>query len=136
MMISTLTFSNNHFHKTCFASILLNRDIYHLTKYDSLPPAPKIKRITPLLAIEMKNLINFDENTIPSTKPDLIPTRKTKPDLIPTSKTKPDLIPTSKTKQKPVNKLNEVMKKNLLDFTKEPYKQFTPYQSGKKYMLK
>ena len=115
-----LTLSNNQFHKTCFATILLNRDIYHLTKYNSLPPAPKIKRITPLLAIEMKNLIDFDN-----------PPTTSKPDLIPTS-SKPDLIPTSKTKQKPVNKLNEVMEKNLLDFTKEPYKQFTPYQSGKK----
>ena len=113
--IFKLTLSNNQFHKTCFATILLNRDIYHLTRYDSLPPALKIKRITPLLAIEMKNLIDLDKNTIPST-----------------SKTKPDLIPTSKTKQKPVNKLNEVMKKNLLDFTREPYKQFTPYQSDKK----
>ena len=55
--IFELTLSNSQFHKTCFASILLNRDIYHLTRYDSLPPAPKIKRITPLLAIEMKNLM-------------------------------------------------------------------------------
>ena len=125
-----ITLSNNQFHKTCFATILLNRDIYHLTKYDSFPPAPKIKRITPLLAIEMKNLIDFDEPPTTS-KPDLIPTSsKPKTDLIPTS-SKADLIPTS-SKPKPVNKLNEIMDKNLLDFTKEPYKQFTPYQSGKK----
>ena len=140
--------SNIQFHKTCFATILLNRDIYHLCKYDSLPPAPKIKRITPLLAIEMKNLIDFDNNPttskpdlipttskpdlIPATnKPDLIPTIS-KPDLIPTI-SKPDLIPTiSKPKPKPVSKLNEIMEKNLLDFTKEPYKQFTPNQSDKK----
>ena len=136
-----ITMSNNQFHKTCFATILLNRDIYHLTKYDSLPPPPIIKRITTPLAIEMKNLIDFDEPPTTS-KPDLIPTSsKPKTDLIPTSskadliptssKPKTDLIPTS-SKPKPVNKLNEIMDKNLLDFTKEPYKQFTPYQSGKK----
>ena len=139
MAIFELTLSNNQFHKTCFATILLNRDIYHLTRYDSLPPALKIKRITPLLAIEMKNLIDFDNppttskpDLIPTTsKPDLIPT-SSKPDLIPTT-SKPDLIPTtSKPKPKTVNKLNEIMEKNLLDFTKEPYKQFTPNQSVKK----
>ena len=119
-LVYTLNFSNNHLHKTCFATILLNRDIYHLTKYDSLPPAPKIKRIKPLLAIEIKNLIDLDN-----------PPTTSKPDIIPTT-SKPDLIPTSKTKQKPVNKLNKVMEKKLLDFAKEPYKQFTPYQSGKK----
>ena len=122
-----LTLSNTQFHKTCFATILLNRDIYHLTKYDSLPPAPKIKGITPLLAIEMKNLIDFD-NPPTTSKPDLISTTS-KPDLISTtSKPKP--------KPKPVDKLNEIMEKNLLDFTKEPYKQFTPNKSVKKYKLK
>ena len=66
----------------------------------------------------MKNLIDFDN-----------PSEASKPDLIPTS-SKPDLIPTSsKTKQKPVNKLNEIMEKNLTDFTKEPYKQFSPNRS-------
>ena len=125
-----ITMSNKQFHKTCFATILLNGDIYHLSRYDSFPPQPKIKRITPLLAIEMKNLIDFD-NPPTTNKPDLIPT-KSKPDLIPT-KSKPDLIPTtSKPKPKTVNKLNEIMEKNLLDFTKEPYKQFTPNQSVKK----
>ena len=128
--IYEITLSNNQFHKTCFATILLNRDIYHLSKYDSLPPAPKIKRITPLLAIEMKNLIDFD-NPPTTSKPDLISTTS-KPDLISTTN-KPDLIPTtSKPKPKTVNKLNEIMEKNLLDFTKEPYKQFTPTQSVKK----
>lgn len=57
----------------------------------------------------MKNLIDFDN-----------PSEASKPDLIPTS---------SKTKQKPVNKLNEIMEKNLTDFTKEPYKQFSPNRS-------
>ena len=120
--------SYSHFHKTCFATILLNRDIYYYADYGKLPNPPKVKQQLPLLAIEMKNLIDFDKEPIQPNK------TKPKPDLIPTSKTKqkPDLIPTSKTKQNPVNKLNEVMKKNLLDFTKEPYKQFTPYQSGKK----
>ena len=28
-----LSMSNTHFHKTCFATILLNRDIYHYIKY-------------------------------------------------------------------------------------------------------
>ena len=69
----------------------------------------------------MKKLIDFDN-----------PPAANKPDLIPTS-SKPDLIPTiSKTKQKPVKKLNEIMEKNSLDFTKEPYKQFSPNQSVKK----
>ena len=130
MVIFELTLSNNQFHKTCFATILLNRDIHHLSKYDYLPPAPKIKRITPLLAIEMKNLIDFD-NPPTTSKPDLISTTN-KPELISTS-SKPELISTTnKPKTKPVNKLNEIMEKNLLDFTKEPYKQFTPNQSVKK----
>ena len=73
MAIYEITLSNNQFRKTCFATILLNRDIYHLSKYDSLPSAPKIKRITPLLAIEMKNLIDFD-NPPTTSKPDLIST--------------------------------------------------------------
>ena len=63
----------------------------------------------------MKNLINFDENTNP-----------------PTSKTKPDLIPTSKTKPDPVSKIDELMKKHLLDFTKDSYKNYTQKQSFKK----
>lgn len=58
----------------------------------------------------MKNLIDFDN---------------------PPATIKPDLIPTT-SKPKPVNKLNEIMAKNLLDFTKERYKQFTPNQSVKK----
>lgn len=42
-----LVMSNTQFHKTCFATILLNRDIYHYTKYGVLPPSPKIKRNPP-----------------------------------------------------------------------------------------
>ena len=85
----------------------------------------------------MKNLIDFDEP--PSTsKPELIPTSKKselistskKSELIPTSK-KSELIPTSK-KSEPLDKLNETIKKNLIDFTNDPYKKFTPYQSDKK----
>lgn len=123
-----LVMSNTQFHKTCFPTILLNRDIYYYTRYEVFPPPPKIKRIDTPLAIEMKNLLDFDKNTIPSTKPDLIPTSKTKPDLIPTTN-KPDLIPTT---SKPVSKIDKIMEKNLLDFTKEPYKNFTPKQSFKK----
>ena len=76
----------------------------------------------------MKNLIDSD-GPPKSSKPELIPT-SSKPEIIPTP-SKPELIPTSN-KPKPVNKLNKIMEKNLLDFTKEPYKQFTPYQSVKK----
>ena len=112
--VMELTLSNTQFHKTCFATILLNRDIYHLSKFDTLPPPPKIKRITTPLAIEMKNLIDFDEP---------VSTPKPKPVIIPTSKPKPDLIPTSK--PKPLNKL---MEKNLLEFNKDPYKNFIPKQ--------
>ena len=123
-----LTLSNTQFHKTCFATILLNRDIYHLSKYDTLPPPPKIKRITTPLAIEMKNLIDFDE-PLKTSKPDPIPASKPKPDPIPTSKPKPkpDPIPTSK----PIP-LNKIMEKDLLDFSKDPYKKFTPNQNVKK----
>lgn len=110
-----LVMSNTQFHKTCFATILLNRDIYYYSKYEVLPPPPKIKGIDTPLAIEMKNLINFAENTNP-----------------PTSKTKPDLIPTSKTKPDPVSKIDELMKKHLLDFTKDSYKNYTQKQSFKK----
>ena len=99
--------NNNQFHKTCFPTTLINRDIYHLSKYDSLPPVAKIKQITPLLAIEMKNLIDLDEP--PSTsKPELIP-KSSKPELIPTSS---KTIPKS-SKPKPVNKLNEIIWKRI-----------------------
>ena len=70
----------------------------------------------------MKNLIDFDEPPKTS-KPDPIPTSKPKP--------KPDPIPTSK----PIP-LNKIMEKNLLDFSKDPYKKFTPNQNVKNYKLK
>lgn len=71
----------------------------------------------------MRNLIDLDEEPIqPSkTKPDLIPTSKTKP------KPKPDLIPTSKPK-----KIDELMKKNLIDFSQSPYERYIPQKSAKK----
>ena len=78
----------------------------------------------------MKNLIDFDKDPTPPVKKDLIPVSKTKPvkkDLIPVSKTKPvkkDLIR--------VSKIDEIIKKKLTDFTKEPYKNFTQNQSLKK----
>ena len=109
-----IVLSNTQFHKTCFAMILLNRDIYHLKNYGTLAPPLKIKRITTPLAIEMKNLINFDEpELIPTSKPKpkLIPTSKPKPKLIPTSKPKPELIPTSKP-----DPLNKIMEKKLIRF--------------------
>ena len=121
-----LEMSKTQFHKTCFASIVINRDIYYYKNYRDFPPPIKfnIKFIAPL-AIEMKNLIDFDEDSIPTTtttksipKSDLIPT---------TTTTKSDLIP--KRKQK---KIDEIMTKNLTDFTKDPYKSFTKNQSLKK----
>ena len=121
-----INMSNTQFHKTCFATILLNRDIYHYLKYGVLPPPPKIKRIDTPLAIEMKNLIDFDGD--PTPKPDLIPVRKAKPDLIPVRKAKPDPTPPIKTQ----NKINQIIEKNLSDFSKDPYKNFTPNQSLKK----
>lgn len=102
--------SNTQFHKTCFATIPLNRDIYYYSKYEVLPPPPKIKINIPLLAIEMKNLIDFDEvptPTIPKTDEDLIPVRKTQ------------------------KKIDEIMEKNLTDFTKSPYERYTKNQSLK-----
>ena len=129
--------SNTQFHKTCFATILLNRDIYHYVKYGVLPSPPKIKRIDTPLAIEMKNLIDFDEDLIPvKSKPVPTPQPKTKQDLIPVKskpvptpqpKTKQDLIPV---KSKPVpapqaktqNKIDQIIEKNLSDFAKDPYK--------------
>lgn len=120
-----LYMSNTHFHKTCFATILLNRDIYYYIKYGVLPPPPKIKRINTPLAIEMKNLIDFDGNPTPPVKKDLIPVSKTKP---PISKTKPDLISVSKTQ----NKIDQIIEKNLTDFSKDPYKNYTQNQSLKK----
>lgn len=104
--------NNTQFHKTCFATILLNRDIYYYySKYEVLPPPPKIKRNIALLAIEMKILIDFDEvptPTIPKTDEDLIPVRKTQ------------------------KKIDEIMEKNLTDFTKSPYERYTKKQSLKK----
>ena len=114
-----LVMSNTQFHKTCFATILLNRDIHYYAKYEVLPPPPKIKRITPLLAIEMKNLINFDEEPV---KEDLI-LSKTKP-------IKEDLIP-SKT-NKTQKTIQEIMEKNLKDFTKSPYERYTKKQNLEK----
>ena len=46
-----LVMSNTQFHKTCFATILLNRDIYYYSKYEVLPPPPKIKKTDTPLAI-------------------------------------------------------------------------------------
>ena len=113
-----ISMSNSHFHKTCFATILLNRDIYYYVKYGVLPPPPKIKKIDTPLAIEMKNLIDFDGDPTPPVKKDLIPVSKTKPDLIPVSKTH--------------KKIDEILEKNLTDFTKDPYKNYTQNQSLKK----
>ena len=123
-----LVMSNTQFHKTCFATILLNRDIHHYIKYEVLPPPPKIKRNAPLLAIEMKNLIDFDEDITPPVKKDLIPVSKKEPDLIPVNKEEPDLIPVSKTH----NKIDQLIEKNLTDFSKDPYKNYTQNQNLKK----
>ena len=73
----------------------------------------------------MKNLINFDEVSTTPVKKDNIPLSKTKPDLIPVSKTKP---PVSKTHKK----IDEIIEKNLIDFTKDPYKNYNQNQSLEK----
>ena len=129
-----LVMSNTQFHKTCFATILLNRDIHYYAKYEVLPPPPKIKRITPLLATEMKNLINFDEEPV---KEDLIPS-KTKPikeDLIP-SKTKPikeDLIPSKTNKtQKTIQEIMEKKFKRFYQITISKIHQKTKFRKNKK----
>ena len=119
-LIFEISMSNTQFHKTCFATILLNRDVYHYVKYGVLPPPPKIKRIDTPLAIEMRNLIDFDDITTPVSK--------TKPDLIPVSKKKQDPTPSVKTQ----NKIDKIIEKNIIDFTKDPYKSFTPKQSVNK----
>ena len=70
----------------------------------------------------MKNLIDFDG--------DLIPVRKAKPNSTPPVKTKPDLIPIRKAKPvKTQNKIDKLLEKNLTDFSKDPYKNFTPNQN-------
>ena len=124
MNLNILTFHLNisytQFHKTCFATILLNRDIFYYARYGVLPDTPKIKKKLPFLAIEMRNLIDFNEEPI---IPDWDP--KSKPVLVPTSK--PVLVPTSK--PVPISKpktIDDIMTNNLLDFSKDPYKQFTP----------
>ena len=108
--------SKTQFHKTCFASIVINRDIYYYKNYGNFPPPIKFntKFIAPL-AIEMKNLIDF-EDSVPTTK-----TTTTK------SIPKSDLIPTTATtksipKRKTQKKIDEIMTKNLTDFTKDPLK--------------
>ena len=68
----------------------------------------------------MKNLIDFDGDPTPPVK--------TKPDLIPVKKEKP--VPTSSAKTQ--NKIDQIIEKNLSDFSKDPYKNFTPNQSLKK----
>ena len=73
----------------------------------------------------MKNLINFGEVSTTPVKKDNIPLSKTKPDLIPVSKTKP---PVSKTHKK----IDEIIEKNLIDFTKDPYKNYNQNQSLEK----
>ena len=133
--------SKTQFHKTCFASIVINRDIYYYKNYGNFPPPIKFntKFIAPL-AIEMKKLIDF-EDSIPTTK---TTTTKSIPksDLIPTTTTtksirKSDLIPTTATtksipKRKTQKKIDEIMTKNLTDFTKDPYKSYTKKKSLKK----
>lgn len=109
-----LDLSYTQFHKTCFATILLNRDIFYYAHYGKLPDAPKIKQNLPLLAIEMRNLIDFNEEPI---IPDRDP--KSKPVPVPTSKP----VPISKSKPKTID---DIILKNLSDFSKDPYKQFTP----------
>ena len=120
-----LEMSKTQFHKTCFASIVINIDIYYYKNYGDFPPPIKlnIKFIAPL-AIEMKNLIDFDEDSIPTTT-----TTKSIP--------KSDLIPTTTTtksipKRKTQKKIDEIMTKNLTDFTKDPCKSYTKNQSLKK----
>ena len=108
-----LDLSYTQFHKTCFATILLNRDIFYYVLNGKLPDTPKIKQNLPLLAIEMRNLIDFDEEPI---IPDWDP------------KSKPVTVPISKSKTKTID---DIMKKNLLDFSKDPYKQFTPSNPNK-----
>ena len=63
-----LEMSKTQFHKTCFASIVINRDIYYYKNYGNFPLPIKfnMKFIAPL-AIEMKNVIDFDEDSIPTT---------------------------------------------------------------------
>ena len=114
-----LILTNEQFHKTCFASVLLNRDIYYYTKYEYFSPTPKIKKITTPLAIEMRNLIDFDE-TPTTNKP--VSSTKTKENLIPTTskpvsstKTKENLIPTT---NKPVSSTKT--KENLIPTTSKP----------------
>ena len=68
----------------------------------------------------MRNLIDFDDITTPVSK--------TKPDLIPVSKKKQDPTPSVKTQ----NKIDKIIEKNIIDFTKDPYKSFTPKQSVNK----
>lgn len=104
-----LDLSYSQFHKTCFGTVLLNRDIYYYASHGKLPKPPKVKQKLPLLAIEMRNLIDLDEEPIQP------------------SKTKPDLIPTSKPK-----KIDELMKKNLINFNQSPYERYTPQKSAKK----
>lgn len=107
-----LEMPKTQFHKTCFASIVIKRDIYYYKNYGVFPPPIKfnIRFIAPL-AIEMKNLIDFDEDSIPTTtttksipKSDLIPTTTTtkstpKSDLIPTTTTTKS-VPKRKTQKK------------------------------------
>ena len=80
-----LVMSNTQFHKTCFATILLNRDIYYYSKYEVLPPPPKIKRNAPLLAIfhiitliKMTTYIEYGVTLTPNQKSKLISAIKNK----------------------------------------------------------
>ena len=107
-----LVMSNTQFHKTCFATILLSRDIHHYIKYEVLPPPPKIKRNAPLLAIEMKNLIDFDEDPTPPVEKDLIPVSKEKPDLIPVKKTQ--------------NKIDQIIEKKFNRFHQRSIQKLYP----------
>ena len=114
-----LDLSYTQFHKTCFAVVLLNRDIYYYASNGKFPDTPKVKQKLPLLAIEMKNLIDLDGEPIPPVK------KKNRTDST-SQKTKQNKTDSTskKTKQN-----RSVIGKKFTDFSKDLYKNFTPNQN-------
>ena len=132
--IFKITLSNTQFYKTCYVSLVINRDIYHLKTRGTL--APKIEEgkykeeeSKKILAIEIGDLIDFD-NEVKTSKPkEVTPVSKpktSKPKRLAITDKPKEVTPVSKPK---TSKLDELISKNLINFSSDPFKQYNTKQN-------